>query len=178
MSATLSTIAAIVGRIFLSLIFIAGGVTKLIDIPGTQAYIESVGTLPPGVALPTAIFELVAGIMLAIGLMTRLVAIVLAGFTIATILFFHADLTDQVQSAMAMKNLAIAGGLMVVFAYGQMRGSYDHMRTVRKGEVVATKAGERAHDAELRAAHAEGLAEGLTKGRAENGARPVGDIRN
>ena len=51
---------------------------------------------------------------------------------------------------MLEKFLALAGGLLLTFAYGQMRGSYDHLRAQR-----------RSHDAEVRAAHAEGRAEGV-----------------
>lgn len=166
----MSTIAAIIGRILLSLIFIGGGIGKLVDIPGTQEYITNATALPGMLALPTAIFELVAGLLLAVGLMTRLTALVLFGFTLLTIFFFHNDFGDPMQMQMAMKNLAIAGGLLLVFAYGQMRGSYDHIRASRKGEVATHDADIRAHEAELRAAKAEGLAEG----RAE-AIRPVID---
>ena len=49
----------------------------------------------------------------------------------------------------------------MVFAYGQMRWSYDHIRTARKGEVATAEAEARAHEAELRAARAEGRAEAV-----------------
>ena len=44
----------------------------------------------------------------------------------------------------------------MVFAYGQMRWSYDHMRAARRGEVATADATTRLHEAELRAARAEG----------------------
>ena len=146
----MSTIAAVIGRIMLAVIFISAGIGKIVDPAGTAAYIESATTLPGSLALPTGIFELVLGIMQAVGLMSRIVSILLAGFCLLTIFFFHNAFGDPTQLTAALKNLAMAGGLLVVFAYGQMRGSFDHMRERN-----------RARKAELRAAHAEGKAEGL-----------------
>ena len=91
-------------------------------------------------------------LLLAIGLMTRLVAIVLAGFVALTIFFFHNQFADPLQGTLALKNLAIIGGLLMTFAYGQVRGTFDYMRERRK-----------TYDAELRAARAEGRAEGATR---------------
>lgn len=160
----MSAVAAAIGRILIALIFIFSGANKLITLNETNAMITAAG-LPGGLALPTAIFELVTGLFLALGILTRLVSILLAGFTALTILFFHNQVTDPMQAAMAMKNIAIIGGLLVVFAYGQMRWSYDHMRAarrneevVRQNEIAARDADARAHDAELRAARAEAVA--------------------
>lgn len=146
----MSMIAAILGRILLALIFILSGVQKIIDPTPAAQMLQSAG-LAANWALPTGIFELVAGLLLAIGLMTRLVSIVLAGFVALTIFFFHNQFTDPLQGTMAIKNVAIIGGLLMTFAYGQMRGSYDYMRAKRG-----------TYDAELRAARAEGVAEGAT----------------
>jgi len=69
---------------------------------------------------------------------------------------FHNEFTDPMQAAMAMKNLAIAGGLLCLFAHSQMRWSYDSMRLERKAEIARRDADARVHDAEVRAARAEG----------------------
>lgn len=146
----MSTIAAIVGRVMLAVIFILSGIGKIADPTGTAQYIESATTLPGSLALPTGVFELVLGLMVAVGLMTRIAAILLAAFTLLAAFFFHNEFGDQAQLTAALKNLAIAGGLLLVFAYGQIRGSFDYMRERN-----------RTRKAELRAAHAEGKAEGL-----------------
>lgn len=148
----MSTIAAIVGRIMLAVIFILSGIGKIADPAATAAYIESATTLPGSLALPTGAFELVLGLMLAIGFMTRIASVLLAGFTLLAAFFFHNDFGDQMQLTAALKNLAMAGGLLMVFAYGQMRGSFDYMRERN-----------RARKADLRAAHAEGRVEGITE---------------
>ncbi len=152
----MSMIAASVGRILLAVIFILAGIGKIADPAGTAQYIENTTTLPGSLALPTGIFELVCGLLLAVGFLTRIVSILLAGFCLLTIFFFHNQFGDQTQMTMALKNLAIAGGLLVVFAYGQMRGSFDHMRAKSKTQ-----------KAELKAARAEGKAEGLAKAKTD-----------
>jgi putative oxidoreductase len=146
----MSMIAAVIGRILLAVIFIVSGLRKIADPSGATGMLTGVG-LPGGFALPTGIFELVAGLLLAIGLTTRLVAALLFAFVLLTILFFHNAFADPAQQVNMLKNLAIMGGMLMVFAYGQMRWSYDHWRAQAK-----------VHRAELRAAHAEGVAEGAT----------------
>ena len=147
----MSTIAAVLGRILLALIFVVSGIQKVIDPTGPAAMLEGVG-LPTNLALPTGIFELVAGLLLAIGLMSRLVAALLFVFVALTTVLFHNQVTDPMQATQALKNLAIMGGLLMVVAYGQMRWSYDHWRER-----------DRLRKAELRAARAEGRAEGAAE---------------
>ena len=153
------TIAAVIGRLLLALIFVAAGLTKIVNLAATQTYIETASALPGTIALPVGILELVAGLLLALGLMTRLESILLFVFTLLTIFFFHNQFGDPPEKQTILKNLAIAGGLLLVFAYGQMRGSYDYIRAVRKGEVKTHDADARVHEAELRAVRAEGRAE-------------------
>jgi putative oxidoreductase len=146
----MSVIVAVVGRLLLAVMFVVSGVQKIID-PGPTAQMLTATSLPANFALPTGVFELVAGGLLAIGLMTRLVSLVLAAFVGLTIFFFHNEFADPLQGTLALKNLAIMGGLLMTFAYGQVRGTFDYMRERRKR-----------YDAELRAARAEGRAEGVT----------------
>ena len=148
----MSMIAAVVGRFLLAFMFIVSGVQKIADPTATAGMLEATN-LPATLAVPTGIFELIAGLLLAIGLMCRLVAIMLAVFVALTIFFFHNEFTDPIQGTLAMKNVAIIGGLLTVFAYGQMRGSYDYLRLRSK-----------TRDAELRAARAEGRAEAVEHG--------------
>ena len=154
----MSTIAAIIGRILLGALFIISGLQKIVAPAATADYIESMTTLPGSLALPTGIFEVVAGALLAVGVMSRLVSIVLAVFTALTIMFFHNEFTDLQQGTQALKNVAVIGGLLMVFAYGQMRWSYDHVKAERRGEIAARNAEHRAYEAELAAARAEGRA--------------------
>lgn len=156
----MSMIAVFIGRLFISLIFIVSGSNKLIHVNDTNAMITAAG-LPAGLAIPTGLFELIAGVCIALGIAVRLWSILLAGFVLATILFFHREFTDPVQAMAAMKNLAIAGGLLSLFGYGHTRWSYDALRQRRRDELTAHKAQQHAAEAELRAARAEGHAEAV-----------------
>lgn len=148
----MSSIAAVIGRILLAIIFIVSGGTKLMNVAATEAMIVGAG-LPGGLAIPTGLFEVIAGLCLVLGLMTRIASILLAGFTLIAAILYHNRLTDPIQSAMFLKDVAIAGGLLLVFAHSQMWYGWDHMRRRRHDELAA-------RDAELRAARAEGLAQG------------------
>ncbi|MDF8333029.1 DoxX family protein [Novosphingobium cyanobacteriorum] len=154
----MNTVAALLGRILLALLFLVSGVNKLFAVNQTESLITGVG-LPPNLALAVALFEIVGAIALIFGFMTRLFAILFAGFSLLTVLFFHHDFTDPMQATMALKNLAIAGGMLCLFAHSQMRWSYDSMVIARRGERETRAAEERAREAELRAAKAEGRAE-------------------
>jgi putative oxidoreductase len=72
----------------------------------------------------------------------------------------------------SLSHLALIGGLLVVFAYGHMRWSYDHMHAARRGEIAAADANDRAHEAELRAARAEGAANAAGVPVSDPDARP------
>src|SRR3546814_16995262 len=117
----MSMIAVFIGRLFIAVIFLVSGVNKLIHVADTNAMIAAAG-LPAGLAIPTGLFELLAGACLALGVATRLWSILLAVFVLLTILFFHREFVDPMQAAMAMKNLATAGGLLCLFGYGNKLG--------------------------------------------------------
>ena len=96
-----------------------------------------------------------AGILLALGFMQRIVSLALMVFTALVSVLYHQNLTDPVQSAMFMKNLAIIGGLLLVFAHGYMAWGFKAYRNADAAHRETLAAQERAHAAELRAARAE-----------------------
>ncbi|MBL4895658.1 MAG: DoxX family protein [Erythrobacter sp.] len=147
----MATIAALIGRILLGALFVFAGLGKVMDPAGTAAYMEAESPFPGSLALAVGVFEIVAGLVLASGFMTRIASVALIVFTALATLFFHERVTDQAQAAMALKNLAVIGGLLMVFAYGQVRG-----------QVGVWRERDRAHDAEIKAARAEGKAEATT----------------
>lgn len=132
----LSGIFAVIGRVLLALIFILSGAMKLADISGTGIYLATAG-LSPSLALPAALFELVGGIMIVLGIFTRLTALVFAAFCLLTALLFHNQTADPIQAAMAFKNIAIAGGFLCLFAYDQKSWSFDAYRARRRREAEA-----------------------------------------
>lgn len=115
---------AFVARVFASAIFIIAGYGKLgAGYAGTQGYMAAMGV--PGGLLPLVIvLELGGGIALLLGFQTRLVAFLLAGFSISAALIFHTG-ADQMQQIMLMKNFAMAGGLLAFTMFGAGRLSLD-----------------------------------------------------
>jgi len=145
-------VASVFGRMLLALIFIVAGITKVMNVAATADFIERTTTLPGTLALPSGIFEIVFGVFLAVGFLTRISSIVLFVFTLATVPFFHNVVGDQSQLQMALKNIAIAGGLLMVFAYGHARGSVDVWRErdrARRAEIRAARAQARENDTEV-----------------------------
>jgi len=118
MNASASYTAAI-GRLLLAAIFLASGFQKILTPEQTQAYIISAG-LPQPVALywaSTAV-EILGGLGLALGFMRRFAALALTVFTLAAAALFHLHFGDQNQIIHFMKDIAIAGGLLQVVAFG------------------------------------------------------------
>lgn len=114
------------GRVLLAAIFVLSGIGKLADPAGSAGYIASVGLPAPQLALWGAIaVELLGGLALIAGYKVRLVAAALAAFSVVTAALFHAQFGDQTQLIMFLKNIAMAGGLMQVVAFGGGRLSLD-----------------------------------------------------
>lgn len=121
--------AALIGRVLLSVIFILSGFSKLAAPAMMIGYIGSVGLPLPQVALAVAIIvEIGGGLALIAGYRTRTVAAVLALFSVFTALAFHSALADQNQFIHFFKNIAMAGGLLQVVAFGAGRFSLDARR--------------------------------------------------
>lgn len=117
---------SLIGRVLLSTIFILSGFSKLAAPAMMVGYISSVGLPLPQVALVIAILvEIGGGIALIAGYRARAVAAVLAVFSVATALAFHNALGDQNQFIHFFKNIAMAGGLLQVVAFGAGRFSLD-----------------------------------------------------
>lgn len=122
---------ALSGRVLLALVFLLSGIGKLRGFDGTVAYISSVGLPLPGVLTALALaLEIVAGVALILGYRTRWAALALAAFTLAAAFLFHnfwsmPEQAQVMQQIMFLKNLAIAGGLLMVAAYGPGAWSVD-----------------------------------------------------
>jgi len=124
-----TTVFPAVGRLMISTLFLLAGLSKIAAPAMTIGYIQSVGLPLPSVAFGLAAFtEIVGGTLLLLGYRTRIVAGVLFVFTLATAAFFHNHFGDQNQFIHFFKNVAIAGGLLHVMAFGGGRLSLDDHR--------------------------------------------------
>ena len=113
----MDTLLNLAARILMSQIFIISGIGKITGYAGTQAYMAKMGV--PGALLPLVILtEVGGGLALLFGFQTRWVALALAGFCVVSALIFHLNFSDQMQMINFMKNLAMAGGLLMFVRYG------------------------------------------------------------
>lgn len=123
---SIPSLAAFAGRVALAAIFLISGLSKLADPGATAAAVGSVGLpMPLAVAWAVIAVEIGCGALLIAGLQTRLAALALAGFSILAAVLFHFDFADRMQAIQFMKNIAIAGGLLQVVAFGAGAFSLD-----------------------------------------------------
>ena len=114
------------GRIALAAIFLLGGISKISGYDGTVGYMEATGV--PGDLLPLVIIlEVGGGVALIIGWQTRWAALALAGFCVLAAWLFHFDFGNDLQQILFMKNIAIAGGLLVLCHAGAGPFSLDRL---------------------------------------------------
>ena len=128
-------VAALVGRILLALIFIMAGWSKIKGFDGTVGGIASKGMpMPQLMAIGAIVVELGGGLLLAAGLKARWAALAIFLFLIPATAFFHNfwAMTGEEQmrnQGQFMKNIAIMGGMLMVWAFGPGRISFDRERT-------------------------------------------------
>ena len=129
-----NSIAPLVGRILLSLIFIVSGVGKIFSFAQTAGYMGSVGLPMTEILLiGTIIIEVIGGLMILLGWGARWAALVIFLWLIPTTFLFHAFWAvpaEQMQGQMNnfMKNVAIMGGMLYVWAFGSGAYSMDARR--------------------------------------------------
>jgi putative oxidoreductase len=119
-------------RACMAAIFILSGIGKAGAFAGTQAYMEAFG-LPGFLLIPAIVFEIGAGLAILVGFQTRLFAVLLAGFSLVTAFIFHADFGDQLQQIMFLKNVAMAGGFLLLARVGAPQLSVDRFFATHKG---------------------------------------------
>ena len=113
------------GRIFLSVLFLAEGIKKFFFQEETIMYMEDFG-VPEILFFPSIFVEIFFPLLLIIGYKTKIAALVMALFTLTVAIIFHTDFSDGMQLISFLKNLAIAGGFMIIIAYGSNKFSIDH----------------------------------------------------
>lgn len=117
---------ALAARLLLAALFLIAGLGKLAAAEGTIGYIASVGLpFPTGVYYATIALEVLGAVLLIAGYRTRAVAAALGLFSIVAAAIFHSDFGDQMQFTNFLKNLAIAGGMFQIAAFGPGRISVD-----------------------------------------------------
>ena len=120
----MSNILDLIGRIFISLVFLLSGINKIGNYEGTVGWMESLGM--PGIFLiPAIILEISAPILIMIGYKVKVSAALLSIFCVATAVIFHNDFSNQMQLISFMKNIALAGGFLFIVVNGAKDFSLD-----------------------------------------------------
>ena len=122
------------GRIFLSAIFLINGVGKIFNYEETIQYMENFN-VSGNLIIPAIIVEILFPILLIIGYQTRFSALVLSLFTLTLAVIFHTDFSNQMQLISFLKNIAIAGGFLIIFANSAGKFSLDYKLKSKKTNV-------------------------------------------
>ena len=120
----MTNILDLIGRVFISLIFLLSGFSKISNYEGTAGWMESLGV--PGIFLiPTIVLEIIAPIFIMIGYKVKISATLLSLFCIATAFIFHNDFSNQMEFISFMKNIGLAGGFLFLVVNGAKDFSLD-----------------------------------------------------
>ena len=115
----------VLGRIFLSTLFLIEGINKIFNYEETTQYMESF-SVPEYLAIPAIILEILFPLLLIIGYKTKIAALVITIFTIVVAIIFHTNFEDHMQLIAFFKDIAIAGGFIIIFVNGPGRFSLDY----------------------------------------------------
>ena len=118
-------IVELIGRIFLSALFLIEGIGKISMQEDVMMYMENYG-IPGILFIPAVILEILFPLLLIVGYKTKLAAFVMALFTFTVAIIFHTDFSKGMEMVFFLKDLAIAGGFIMIFVYGANKISLDH----------------------------------------------------
>ena len=119
-------IIEVLGRILLSSLFLIEGVRKFFFQEETIMYMEEYG-VPEILFFPSLILEIIFPILLIIGYKTRISALIMALFTLTVAIIFHTDFQNQMELIIFLKDIAIAGGFLIIAANEPKICSIDYM---------------------------------------------------
>ena len=119
-------------RVLMSALFLLSGIGKLTAVSATQGYMAAYG-VPAVLLWPAAAFEIGSGALLLLGLWTRPLGVLLAGWCLLTAAIFHTAFADQNQLINFLKNLAMAGGFLLLARAGATGFSLDGRRVGTSG---------------------------------------------
>ena len=119
-------IIEVLGRILLSSLFLIEGVRKFFFQEETIMYMEEYG-VPEILFFPSLILEILFPILLIIGYKTRISALIMALFTLTVAIIFHTDFQNQMELIIFLKDIAIAGGFLIIAANEPKICSIDYI---------------------------------------------------
>ena len=118
-------IVELIGRILLSALFLIEGIGKISMQEDVIMYMADYG-VPEILFIPAIILEILFPLLLIIGYKTKLSALIMALFTLTVAIIFHTNFSEEMQVLFFLKDIAIAGGFMIITVYGPGKISLDH----------------------------------------------------
>ena len=118
-------IVEFIGRLLLSALFLIEGFGKISMQEDVIMYMEDYGV--PGILfVPATVLEILFPLLLIVGYKTKWAASVMALFTFTVAIIFHTNFSEGIQMIFFLKDIAIAGGFLIIIAYGPSKISLDH----------------------------------------------------
>ena len=124
-------IVEFLGRVLLSTLFLVEGIGKISMQEDVIMYMENYG-VPEILFVPAIILEILFPLLLIIGYRTKWAASVMALFTFTVAIIFHTNFSERMQMILFLKDIAIAGGFMIIVAYGPGKIRLDHYFNLKK----------------------------------------------
>ena len=121
----MTNILDLLARILISILFFTNGIFKIMNYDGTVSWME--GYAIPGILIiPAIILEILGPILIILGYQTKITAAFLSLFCLATAIIFHNDFSNQMQLTSFLKNIALAGGFLLLVINGSKKFSLDN----------------------------------------------------
>ena len=125
-------IVEVLGRIFVSSLFIVEAIRKFFSPDEGMMYMSDYG-VPEILFYPSLIFEFVVPLILIAGFKTKFFASLLFLFVLSVTVIFHTDFSNNMQMISFLKNLAIMGGLLIIISNKPQMCSIDYYLESKKG---------------------------------------------
>ena len=120
----MANVLDLVGRIFISALFLISAFNKIFNLDGSIGWMEGFG-VPGFLIFPAIAVEIILPVLVIVGYRARLAAGVLAVFCLITAFLFHFDFSDQYQFVSFLKNIGLAGGFLFIVANGTKDWAVD-----------------------------------------------------
>ena len=120
----MSNVLDLIGRIFISALFLISAFNKIFNLGGSMGWMESFG-VPGFLIFPAIAIELILPILVIVGYQARIAAGILSIFCLATAFIFHFNFSDQMQLILFLKNIGLAGGFLFIVANGTKDWAVD-----------------------------------------------------
>ena len=127
----MANVLDLVGRIFISALFLISAFNKIFNLDGSIGWMEGFG-VPGFLIFPAIAVEIILPILVIVGYRARLAAGVLAVFCLMTAFLFHFDFADQSQLVSFLKNIGLAGGFLFIVANGTKDWAVDKEKKICK----------------------------------------------